>query len=154
MLMGYLIWSGDQSHFLHRSQLRSYCTQVFNEVKAILLLFLESPSSYVLVWSSRPIVLNKMYIKPSRHITISESISFVSSIARSSSSCKLKYKYRRTTATRNFYYNKVVHLWNSLSPIDFSLSFNKISVHFISANSCTFHYVCACSTCHLTKPAL
>ena len=47
---------------------------------------------------------------PADNVTISESLSFVSYITRSSSSCKLKYKHRRTTATRNFYYNRVVRL--------------------------------------------
>ena len=86
-------------------------------------------------------------------------ISFVSSCTRASSSAKLKHNFCRTTTTRHFYFNRIVHLWNVIPDIDTSQPYCTIKrqissflwdhfqSHFDPSSPCSFHLLCPCSSC-------
>ena len=96
---------------------------------------------------------------PTDSLNIFEYVSFSSGPTCSGSTYKLVCKYKRTTATRHFYFNRVVRLWNSLPPFDLSLSFsslkqqvynfylNDLLPDFNIDNPCTFFRVCPCPHC-------
>ena len=96
---------------------------------------------------------------PSDNTPILRYISFSKSITRSSSHNQLQHNYCRTSLSRHFYFNRIVRLWNKLPPIDLSSSISSIKYrltthlwdhfnnHFDPLNSCTFHYLCPCSSC-------
>ena len=100
---------------------------------------------------------------PGDNFNIYNHISFASSKTRSGTTNKLKYNYRRTTATRHYYFNRVVRLWNSLPPFNLSQPYvsikcqiytyfrNHFIVNFDPDNPCSFHYLCPCSSCHFLR---
>ena len=65
----------------------------------------------------------------------------------------------KSTHLNHFYFKRLVHLWNSLPPMDLNKSFDSIYLKiksvfwtkfmesFDSSNLCTFLYHCSCSKC-------
>ena len=106
------------------------------------------------------LLLIKNLQNPGDNFNIYDHISFASSNTRSATTNKLKYNYRQTTATRHYYFNRVVRLWNSLPPFNLSQPYvsikrqiytyfrNHFIVNFDPDNPCSFHYLCPCSSCH------
>ena len=101
---------------------------------------------------------------PADNLDLSHHIVFLKSATRAGNSGnKLKFKYKRTSAARHFYLNRIVRLWNSFpnEVIDLSKSFltikHRIYNHlwsnfkhnFTSENICSFHFVCPCFKCSL-----
>ena len=86
-------------------------------------------------------------------------VAFTSSRTRSGNRKKLQHKYCRTTKRRNFFFHRIVRLWNALPVLDTNLSlpalkfhlakffWNHFLTHFDVNNTCTYHFVCPCSTC-------
>ena len=78
---------------------------------------------------------------------------------RSSTTHKLVHNYTRTSTHRHFYFNRIIRLWNNLPPIDLSKSVQCIKSHLYSHlwnnflcnfdpnDTCSFHYLCPCSSC-------
>ena len=84
-----------------------------------------------------------------------------STVTRSSG--KLVINYSRTSAYRHFYFNRIVLLYNAIhSVINLSDSYNTIKCKVIAFlwsyyesnfdphNTCTFHLVCPCNSCHIS----
>ena len=81
-------------------------------------------------------------------------VSFVHLNTRSISRNKLLINFSKTSHSQQFYFNRVAILWNSLPPLDLSLSFDTLNlhlkqvfwkhftVHFIRTNLYSFHTVC------------
>lgn len=99
---------------------------------------------------------------PASHFNINDYISFSNHNTRSSYHLKLMHTKLTNTATnsfRNFYFNRIPRIWNSLPPINIDSSISTIKSgitkflweHFDSnfdpSNTCTFHFVCPCSKC-------
>ena len=71
-------------------------------------------------------------------------------------------RYRLIIMSSNFYFNRLPRLWNSLPPIDLTLSSSTIkskiikyfwhhfNSHFRSDNPCSFHFFCPCAKFKLT----
>ena len=86
-------------------------------------------------------------------------VSFSNNSTRSSTTHKLVHNYTRTSTHRHFYFNRIVRLWNNLPPIDLSKSVQCIKSHLYSHlwnhflcnfdpnDTCSFHYLCPCSSC-------
>ena len=101
---------------------------------------------------------------PCDHFNINQFISFSSSNTRSSSSFKLKHRLTNNNLSRHSFFNRLPRLWNSLPPIDPSLSthiikrlitthlFSHFTTHFDSLNPCSFHYLCPCSIIPVHRP--
>ena len=101
--------------------------------------------------------------EPTAAFDISSYFSFSSNSTRSSSHHKLVHKLARTNITKNSYFHRLPRLWNSLPPIDLSLSFLSIKHnlkqffwnHFINNfdpnNPCTYHFLCPCHKCICVK---
>ena len=79
----------------------------------------------------------------------------------SNSGVKLAIKYARTSTYRHFYFNRIVHIYNAIcSVITLSDSYYTIQCkvtdylwsyfnsHFNPHNTCTFHLICPCNSCH------
>ena len=96
---------------------------------------------------------------PSPCFCITDYISFSHSNIRSSTTNKLQYIYSPNNFVKNFYFNRLPYIWNTLPPIDLSLSItiiktrlykffsNHILLNFQSDNLCTFHFICPCCKC-------
>ena len=90
---------------------------------------------------------------------IKDFVSFAHCNTRSSTTGKLQHIYSCNNYTKNFYFNRLPQIWNSLPPIDLSLSipviktmlykflWNHFLLNFQSNNPCTFHFVCPCCSC-------
>ena len=103
--------------------------------------------------------LVKSLKNPSPCFRITDYISFSHSSTRSSSTNKLQHIYSRNNYIKNFYFNRLPHIWNSLPPIDLSLPptiiktrlykflWNHFLLNFQSDNPCTFHFICPCCKC-------
>ena len=90
---------------------------------------------------------------PSDNFDIYNYITFTSSSTRSASKNNLSYNYSRTCINRHFYFNRIVKLWNSLPPIDVTLSLSTIKhhiythlwnhfiTHYDITLSCSLHFV-------------
>ena len=99
---------------------------------------------------------------PSSNFNILDFVSFSSAPTRSSTFNKLCHTKSSTNMSSNFYFNRLPRLWNSLPPIDLTLSSSTIkskitkffwyhfNEHFRSDNPCTFHFFCPCAKCKLT----
>ena len=86
-------------------------------------------------------------------------IRFSRGTTRASSHLKMIHSLSRTNSASHFYFNRLPRLWNSLPPIDITLSLSAIKkqlrqifwnhflFHFNSSNPCSFHYLCPCSKC-------
>ena len=74
---------------------------------------------------------------------------------------KLVINYSRTSAYRHFHFNRIVLLYNTIHPvINLSDSYNTIKCKIIAFlwsyytsnfdphDTCTFHLVCPCNSCH------
>ena len=97
-------------------------------------------------------------------ININRYVKFATSNTRANTFNKLKHSFTRTSKGRNFYFNRVVRLWNSLPPqlIDLSSSFSVLKSHiqtffwnyfqtnFNPDNIHSFHFLCPCSQCFLS----
>ena len=102
---------------------------------------------------------------PDPSFNINDYVTFSNCSTRSTSSLKLLFKQSSTNSARHFYFYRITRLWNSLPPIDLSLSLATIKVklknlfwshflsHFDSHSPCTFHFICPCSKCHSLNPA-
>ena len=96
---------------------------------------------------------------PPDNLHIFSHISFVSSCTRASSFKKIKQNFCRSSSTKHFYYNRIVHLWNALPPLDTSESYSFIKIqimnflwdhfktNFNPDRPCTYHFLCPCSSC-------
>lgn len=105
--------------------------------------------------------LIKSMKEPSENFNIFQYVKFGTSTTRASSSHHLVHQYHRTSHSSHFYFSRIVRLWNSLQPLDISVSLHLIKSniksclwnHFItnfnSNNVCSFHVVCPCPKCSL-----
>ena len=96
---------------------------------------------------------------PSGHFNIHEFVQFCSYSTRAGHSFKLKHPLCRTNYERNFYFNRIPRLWNSLPFLDITLSpsviksklrayfWDHFMSNFNSNNLCTYHYLCPCPKC-------
>ena len=99
------------------------------------------------------------HISPSNSFNISKYISFSQHHTRSGSFRKLVQPLIRHNRDKQFYFNRLPHLWNSLPPLDLSLSYNTIRsklkdifwnefmANFDPENNCTYFYSCQCPSC-------
>ena len=104
--------------------------------------------------------LVKCLKNPPDNFKVLDFVTFCDSNTRSCSNGKLKYSFKRGSATRHYYFNRVVRLWNQLPSIDLSLSYHSIQLsiskymwshflrHFDPDSICTYHFVCPCNNCH------
>ena len=102
---------------------------------------------------------------PDNHFDINEFITRPSSgtyCTRSTASHKLSHSTSTSSLQHHFYFHRLPRLWNSLPPINLSLSIkslkSEITYHFINhfinhfdhVNTCTYHTLCPCSSCSST----
>jgi hypothetical protein len=99
---------------------------------------------------------------PSDHFRFCDYVQFCSHPTRGSSNLKLKHYLCRTEIERNFYFNRITRLWNSLPTLDINLPLSVIKSgirqffwnHFVSNfdsnNVCTYHYLCPCVNIYLS----
>ena len=98
--------------------------------------------------------------EPTDHFDISRFLTFCSGCTtRLASNLKLKHGLVTTNnSTRNFYFNCLPYLWNSLPPIDISQSlstkmklykhlWNHFTANFDPDNLCSYHYLCPSANC-------
>ena len=102
---------------------------------------------------------------PSPSFDIKNFISFNTNRTRSNTYGKLTHKTSSNNIERNFFFFRIPRLWNTLPPIDLSLSVatNKVKIteflwshfmsHFKSDNPCTYQLVCPCSKCAYNRPS-
>ena len=96
---------------------------------------------------------------PNQSFLVLKFVSFPNVNTRSSSFSKLSHQYRRTRLSQHSYFCRLTWLWNSLPPIDLTLSLNTIKPtlrnyfidhfisHFDSTNTLSYHIVCPCDKC-------
>ena len=96
---------------------------------------------------------------PNNSFNISEYVSFSRNHTRSGTHRKLVQSSIRHNRDKQFYFNRLPHLWNSLPPIDLNLSFDTIKrqlksifwksylAKFNPDISCSYYYSCPCSKC-------
>ena len=101
----------------------------------------------------------KCFKDPADNFFVQNFVSFVHLNTRSTASNKLRINFSKTSHSQHFYFNRVAKLWNSLPPLDLSLSFNTLklhlkqlfwkhfTVHVNLTNLCCFHIVCPCPNC-------
>ena len=70
--------------------------------------------------------LVKCMKEPADNFDTSSYISFITSNTRASSTAKLRHNISHFSTTQHFYFNRVIHLWNTLPSIDISESFPSI----------------------------
>ena len=90
---------------------------------------------------------------------ISKYIKFNHNQTRSGSYKKLVQPLVENNRDKQFYFNRLPYLWNSLPPIDLSVSFttikrkltdifwNSFLANFSTDNNCTYYYKCPCPSC-------
>ena len=105
------------------------------------------------------IFLVKSMKNPSAFFDIFSFIKPCNLSTRSSSSFKLRHSVSKNNSISNSYFNRIPRLWNSLPPLDITLSLSAIKStirdlfwnHFISNfnpdNVCSYHYLCPCNSC-------
>ena len=110
--------------------------------------------------------LVKCIKNPSNYFNISEFVLFSSSNTRSSAHLKLKHSIPKNNTLRQFYFNRIPRLWNSLPRFDLDLSiatirsklqhffWNHFISNFDSNNICTYHYLCPCRSCSMLPISL
>ena len=103
--------------------------------------------------------LIRCFKDPSDKFFVQYFVSFVHLNARSTTRNKLLIKFSKTSHSQYSYFNRVPRLWNSLPPLELSLSFNTIKlhlkqlfwkhfiVHFNPTNLFSFHILCQCLNC-------
>ena len=169
---------------LVRSQL-TYCCQVWRPHLIKDIIFLERTqrraTKYILNdfsadYKSRLISLNLLplmflyelfdvlfFVKclkfPDPSFDVKDFISFSTSSTRSGSAAKLTHKFSSTSISHHSYFCRLIRIWNSLPPIDLSLSFLSIKQQikqyfwniflsqFDPSLPCSFHVVCPCFKC-------
>ena len=99
---------------------------------------------------------------PSRNFNILHYLHITKGNTRSSSNSKLVQSSTPTNTGSHFYFIRFPRLWNSLPPLDLTLSVNtlkntiinffwsNISANSDSSNPCSYHYFCPCSKCPST----
>ena len=98
----------------------------------------------------------------SRNFNILHYLHFTKGNTRSSSHSKLVQSSTPTNTGSHFYFIRFPRLWNSLPPLDLTLSVNTLkntiinffwsnfSANSDSSNPCSYHYLCPCSKCSST----
>ncbi len=98
-------------------------------------------------------------ISDNNSFDITKYIKFSHNQTRSRSYKKLVQPLVKNNRDKQFYFNRLPYLWNSLPPIDLSLSFttikrkltdifwNSFSANFNTDNNCTYYYKCPCPSC-------
>ena len=98
--------------------------------------------------------------EPSEYFDISRYVSFSSGPTRLSSHLKLRHASAATNnSSRNFYFNRLPRLWNSLPLLDidqsiptlkfklYQLFWSHFTAKFDPANICSYHFLCPCAHC-------
>ena len=98
--------------------------------------------------------------EPTDYFDISRYVSFCSGQTRLSSHRKLRHAPPTSNnSSRNFYFNRLPRLWNSLPLLDISQSISTIktklyqhfwdhfTANFDPDNLCSYHYLCPCANC-------
>ena len=103
---------------------------------------------------------------PSTYFNIHDYITFATGPTWSSASNKLQHKLASNNVTRHSYFYRLARLWNSLPPLDCTLSvstnkkkiykhlWNNFTNHFNPDNPCTFTYLCPCNKCAYIMPVI
>ena len=111
------------------------------------------------------IVYIEVFKVPIPSFDIKNFISFSTNRTRSNTYGKLTHKMSSNNIERNFFFFRIPRPWNTLPPIDLSLSLatNKIKIteflqshfmsHFKSNNPCTYQLVCPFSKCTQNHPS-
>ena len=102
-----------------------------------------------------------------KHFNICNYVKFCESNTRSAASLKMIHHRSSSNIFHNSYFYRLPCLWNSLPPIDLTLSittikhkltiflWNHFTKHFNDNSVCSFHYHFPCSRCSNTaKPPL
>ena len=101
----------------------------------------------------------KCFKSPDPSFPIWGHVSFSTASTRSASAAKLNHKSRSSTLSRHTYFCRLVHIWNTLPPIDLSLSLSTIKLqlknifwshflsHFDPSLPCAFHVLCPGCRC-------
>jgi len=96
---------------------------------------------------------------PHSSFNILDFVKFSHNSTRSGSTHKLVLPLVKSTRHKNFYFCRLPRLWNSLPPIDLSLSYDSIAFQvqqifwdrftstYDTNNSCSLHYCCRCPKC-------
>ena len=96
---------------------------------------------------------------PDTNFKILDYVSFSSAPTRSASNAKLSHKFSSSTLSHHSYFVRLVRIWNSLPPINISLSYYSIRAYlktcfwnlfitsFDPSQTCSFHVVCPCYRC-------
>ena len=99
--------------------------------------------------------------EPSESFNIMRYVSFNATNTRSGRN-KLIHIRAPSNSKRNFYFNRLVRLWNALPIMDLSLSMESLrskvknflwltfTASFVSNNTCSFHFFCPCNHCAST----
>ena len=66
---------------------------------------------------------------PPNNLNLSDHVLFSSSSTRASKTISLWQNFCRSSTTRHFYFNRVVHLWNALPTLDLSKSCSSIKMY-------------------------
>ena len=102
-------------------------------------------------------------ISPNNSFDVSEFTSFSVNLTRSGSYRKLVQPFVKCNRDKQFYFNRLPYLWNSLPPIDLSLSLKCIKAklvgifwdtflsQFNDGIQCTYYFACPCHSC-FSKP--
>ena len=96
---------------------------------------------------------------PTEHFNILDFVQFSTHQTRSSSNLKLKHSPSNNSLDKNFYFNRIPRLWNSVPSIDIDVPLSSIKLklrsyfwdHFVSHfnpdNICSYHFLCLCHKC-------
>ena len=96
---------------------------------------------------------------PDSSFMVENYVSFSSLPTRSGSTAKLVHRYSSTSLSRHSYFYRLVRIWNSLPPLDLSLSFSSLKLqikqhfwniflsHFDPSIPCSYHSICPCNKC-------
>ena len=96
----------------------------------------------------------------SSYFNINHYITFSHASTRSSTTNKLHHVHTHNNCFCNFYFNRLLRLWNSLPSIDLTKSLSSIKTtiynylwnhfkqNFPSTNPCIFHFCCRCTNCY------
>ena len=80
----------------------------------------------------------KCFKSPDPSFPIWDHVSFSTASTRSASAAKLNHKSRSSTLARHTYFCRLVRIWNTLPPIDLSLSLSTIKLQLKSFSGLTF----------------
>ena len=134
--------------------LQDYSSDCKNRLSSLKLL----PLMY---WLELPNILYliRCFRDPSDNFSILNFVSIVHLNTRSTARNQLRINFSKPSHSKHFHFNRIVRLWNSLSSLKLSLSFNTLklhikqlfwkhsTVHFNPHNLCPFQIVCPGSNC-------